>query len=194
MLIALNITFCIFSMPMVILQIIYYSFYQFLEATSYYLYMTSSASPVAILTTAITTSQHLRNGTYAQGGAISGKMHSHVSDTVADIPVDEDLLAKIDLIKSIAELLQYLNHSTNFFLYSLSGKTFRNETKAFIWNHLRAIKAFFRKKRFAFLLGGKTVRRQNVMVAGDANYVKVRKDSKLRRQNSFKYSIRTTLI
>lgn len=42
MLITLNITFCIFSMPMVILQIIYYSFYQFLENTSYYLYTTSS--------------------------------------------------------------------------------------------------------------------------------------------------------
>jgi hypothetical protein len=37
-----------------------------------------------------------------------------------------------DLLKSIAELLQYLNHSINFILYVISGKTFRNETKTFL--------------------------------------------------------------
>jgi hypothetical protein len=37
----------------------------------------------------------------------------------------------MDLLKAIAELLQYLNHGTNFFLYILSGRTFRQETKLF---------------------------------------------------------------
>ncbi len=36
-----------------------------------------------------------------------------------------------DLLKSIFEILQYLNHSLNFFLYCLSGETFRNETKMY---------------------------------------------------------------
>ena len=35
-----------------------------------------------------------------------------------------------DSLKAIAELLQNLNHSMNFFLYCISGKTFRNEAFA----------------------------------------------------------------
>ena len=50
MLITLNITFCIFSMPMVILQIIYYSFYQFLANTSYYVVTTGSSAGDMIVT------------------------------------------------------------------------------------------------------------------------------------------------
>jgi hypothetical protein len=42
-----------------------------------------------------------------------------------------------DLLKSIAELLQYLNHSINFILYVISGKTFRNETKKFLSRLIR---------------------------------------------------------
>lgn len=71
---------------------------------------------------------------------------------VSDLLVDENMLATVDLIKSIAELLQYLNHSTNFFLYSLSGKTFRKETKAFIFNILKSIRQFIRNKRLKYLL------------------------------------------
>lgn len=57
MLITLNITFCIFSMPMVILQIIYFSFYPFLEATSYYMLYTTTpdAGPPTTFTTMLTT-------------------------------------------------------------------------------------------------------------------------------------------
>jgi hypothetical protein len=36
-----------------------------------------------------------------------------------------------DLLKSIFEILQYLNHSLSFFLYCLSGETFRTETKMY---------------------------------------------------------------
>jgi hypothetical protein len=39
-----------------------------------------------------------------------------------------------DLLKSIAEVLQYLNHSINFFLYCLCGTTYRAETKRLISN------------------------------------------------------------
>lgn len=106
MLIALNITFCIFSMPMVILQIIYYSFYPFLEATSYYVY---SPSHAGLETTTV----------YKSTSMSAVLMNSSPKLTVSDIPVDEQLLARIDLLKAVAELLQYLNHSTNFFCIRL---------------------------------------------------------------------------
>jgi len=36
----------------------------------------------------------------------------------------------VDLMHAVAELLQYLNHGSNFILYVLSGNTFRKETKS----------------------------------------------------------------
>ena len=38
------------------------------------------------------------------------------------------------LLKSIFTILQFLNHSLNFFFYCFSGQTFRNETKKFFSN------------------------------------------------------------
>lgn len=118
-----------------------------------------------------------------------------VSHTLSDIPVDQDLLSKVDLIKCIAELLQYLNHSTNFFLYSLSGKTFRNETKAFILHHVKAIEGFFRNKKFKyFLRTTQTSNSNSNQSRNDPERVRLRKElRKLKRQNSFKYSFKTTL-
>jgi hypothetical protein len=46
----------------------------------------------------------------------------------------EDYNNVFDLIKAIAEILQYLNHSLNFFLYCLCGTTYRAETKRLISN------------------------------------------------------------
>ena len=43
-----------------------------------------------------------------------------------ELPTDE--VVTFELLKAIFELLQYLNHSINFFLYCLSGSTFRQET------------------------------------------------------------------
>ena len=46
--------------------------------------------------------------------------------------LNENKILKINhefLMHAIAELLQYINHGTNFFFYILSGKTFRNEIK-----------------------------------------------------------------
>ena len=44
-----------------------------------------------------------------------------------------------DLLTAIAELLQYLNHSTNFLVYCLSGKTFRQETKNCLRSYLNSL-------------------------------------------------------
>jgi hypothetical protein len=55
---------------------------------------------------------------------------------------------KFDILKTIAELLQYSNHSLNFFLYCLSGETFRKETIEFLLNFrnfFNKFKNFFEK-------------------------------------------------
>lgn len=218
MLITLNITFCIFSMPMVILQIIYFSFYPFLEATSYYMFYTTT--PTESVHPATTPFMSIVDAAFsnltANGTEISEALVSVVSEslssssgggslnthhTVYDIPVDEKMLAKVDLIKCIAELLQYLNHSTNFFLYSLSGKTFRNETKSFILHHLNAIKAFFRNKKFKYFLHtaaqqSSSSSSNHSINCNDPERLRLRKQLKkrLKRQNSFKYSFRTNLV
>ncbi|XP_060066209.1 thyrotropin-releasing hormone receptor-like [Ylistrum balloti] len=43
-----------------------------------------------------------------------------------DFKYDAALLAKCWLVRTIAELLMYLNHSINFFLYCATGQKFRN--------------------------------------------------------------------
>ena len=58
---------------------------------------------------------------------------------------EEDNLYYYNLLKAISELLQYLNHSTNFILYCLSGKTFRDEAKDFILS-IYENSSCFRKK------------------------------------------------
>ena len=145
----------------------------------------------------------ITSGRGGGGGNHGGWNQKH---TLYDIPVDEKMLAQVDLIKCIAELLQYLNHSTNFFLYSLSGKTFRNETKAFIYHHLTAAKQFFRNKKLKYFLhtaaqssSSSSNHHNNNQQAGGGNdpeRVRLRKQDKkkLKRQNSFKYSFRTTLV
>jgi hypothetical protein len=58
----------------------------------------------------------------------------------------ENFYNKFDIIKTIAELLQYSNHSLNFFLYCLSGETFRKETLEFLLN----FRNFFNKLKNFF--------------------------------------------
>ncbi len=101
MLITINISFCLFSMPITILQIIYHysdhfnSFYPNIDSLS---------------------SIHIINETKL--GLLSS---SHLDESKRN--------SMIELFHSIAEVLQFLNHGSNFFLYSLSGKTFRKKTK-----------------------------------------------------------------
>ena len=49
----------------------------------------------------------------------------------------------INLLYAIAEVLQYLNHGSSFFLYSLSGEMFRNETKEFFIDIFNFAKKIF---------------------------------------------------
>lgn len=45
-----------------------------------------------------------------------------------------------DIIKAVFELLQYMNHSINFCLYCLSGRTFRKETKIVLANFINFLR------------------------------------------------------
>ena len=102
MLITINISFCLLSMPMSILQIFYYN----------------NPSNLAL-----------------DSKAMASKEEKEHSESLLDI---------IDLLHAIAEFLQFVNHSSNFFLYSLSGKTFRNQTKRFIINKFILVKKFLK--------------------------------------------------
>ena len=110
MLIAINISFCVLSMPMAILQIVYYS-----------LIKKSAQQPMFMN---LDTSVDNESDYYLE----------KIND-------DANLNDLVDLLHAIAELLQFLNHGSNFILYSLSGKTFRIQTFLFLTEKLN----FFRK-------------------------------------------------
>ena len=114
MLLTLNISFLVFSMPMVVMQIIYYTVPQFLDSGFEPIIEQNFTTPYVI---------------------------------VSDLSLNENTIARFDLIKAIAEILQYLNHSTNFFLYSISGKTFRNETRKFFIHFFNCWKILKIKRR-----------------------------------------------
>ena len=78
-----NFSFCLMSMPIVILEIYYYN--------------------------------------------RKKKFINYVSTSISKYEDFETNYKDFDSLKAIAELLQNLNHSMNFFLYCISGKTFRNE-------------------------------------------------------------------
>ena len=122
MLITINISFCVFSMPMAILQIVYYSD----------IYSSSSESVQA---------SYMANNHYQlyqnKTLVFMSPNNFETSDQTVDL---------VDLLHTIAELLQYLNHGSNFIFYSMSGKTFRNETKRFFCKKLNYFKALFRSK------------------------------------------------
>ena len=90
-LILINVSFCLFSMPIVALGIFYYN-----NKTKIVDYITN----------------HMDH-----------ELHN--------------VFKQFDLLKTIAELLQYLNHSVNFFLYCISGRKFRKETLHFLKNFKR---------------------------------------------------------
>jgi hypothetical protein len=99
MMLLINISFCLMSMPIVISQIKYQLDYKDNEAK-------------------------LKGLSYLQ---------EETSEFYSEFEHDiENYYEIFDFFKSIAEILQYLNHSINFFLYCLSGKTFRKETKNFL--------------------------------------------------------------
>lgn len=121
MLITINVSFCVLSMPMAILQIVYY------------LGIFSSSSSISPMF--VKSDNHQRNFTTTSSIIDDAQMQS--SDYHSEFMID-----LIDLLHAIAELLQYLNHGSNFVLYSLSGKTFRNETKRFFRTKIKICKEY----------------------------------------------------
>jgi hypothetical protein len=120
MLFLINVSFCVLSMPMVILQIIIY--YNMSNTES------SEISPNNTTSEIITTSGGFENV----------------------IEIKDGRSGCINLLVAIAEMLQYLNHSTNFFLYSFSGKTFRNEAKSCLFYYKNLLSAFRKRLIFKF--------------------------------------------
>lgn len=128
MLITINISFCMFSMPMAIIQIVYYSdVYNSNDVTVHATYYSSSSSTI---------NHNINNRTANAFYPIYQYSETNSNETT-------DL---VDLLHAIAELLQYLNHGSNFIFYSLSGKTFRNETKRFFFDKFNLIKSVLRTK------------------------------------------------
>ena len=107
-LITINISFCILSMPMVILQIVYY------------LHVNSR----------ITESTHLNNLVYMMEHEMDLADNDTNTVLVNQQEKSKSMDELVDLMHAVAELLQYLNHGSNFILYVLSGNTFRKETKS----------------------------------------------------------------
>jgi hypothetical protein len=95
MLIVLNISFCIFSMPISILSI-YYNF---------------------IL------NDKRKNGVFPE--------------------MTDQEYYNLETLRAVAEIFQYLNHSTNFFLYTFSGKRFRDESLSFCKHHFEFFSPYF---------------------------------------------------
>lgn len=120
MLIALNVTFCIFSMPMVILQIVFFSISPLLDSQTH-----TSSAPEA------TTSNYLTS--FSPMNATTAFRYLTKKETVTDIHIEDELLNRIDLMKAIAEILQYLNHSSNFFYTLLVVKHFEMKQNCFFY-------------------------------------------------------------
>jgi hypothetical protein len=106
-LITINVSFCILSMPMVILQIVYY------------LHVNSRITESTQLTNLVyMIEQEMTESTNSDSLLFNQQEKSKNMDEL------------VDLMHAVAELLQYLNHGSNFILYVLSGNTFRKETKS----------------------------------------------------------------
>jgi hypothetical protein len=75
------------------------------------------------------------------------QIFDEISKNRNDSKYIENFYNNIDLLKAIAELLQYLNHSLNFFLYIISGKTFREETISYLLR-IRTTLKFYKDRIF----------------------------------------------
>lgn len=52
-----------------------------------------------------------------------------------DVEEDDVSFVRRKLLKTIAEMLMYVNHTVNFFLYCMTGKKFRDQFKALVCSH-----------------------------------------------------------
>lgn len=128
MLITINISFCVLSMPMVIMQIFYYSFI-------------NKKSNEITISSLVYLIQDNKEPTFDKSKEVFLQNQEHLNNETNNL---------VDLLHCIAELLQYLNHGSNFILYCLSGSTFRNETKAFFRLILNVIKKLLKCKWFLY--------------------------------------------
>ena len=119
-LITINVSFCVLSMPMVILQIVYY------------LYVTGRLTDTTEYTTLVymiqQQQQHQSSNTYLNYQI--NILNTNATELLSQQEKNKHMDELVDLMHAVAELLQYLNHGGNFILYSLSGYTFRKETKS----------------------------------------------------------------
>jgi hypothetical protein len=98
MMFLINVSFCLFSMPIVGLQI------------KHQIDFKDNQNKISYL----------------------NELNKNSTDGFKDYEQDiQNYFNRFDLLKAVAEILQYMNHSINFFLYCLSGKTFRKETRDF---------------------------------------------------------------
>ena len=131
MLIGLNVSFCLFSMPVVILQIYYYTTISDINRSLKKLSNYTLESLSWTFSTSILSSSTKPNTVDISIGS------NYYSDTID----------RIELLQAIAELLQFLNHSSNFFLYSFTGKAFRIACKRLFMNYYRSLKNCFCREK-----------------------------------------------
>ena len=115
MLITINISFCVLSMPMTILQIFYYWYIR---------HQGVDASNSSVIGQRLENNNNNHNNNNNNNSTF---VIEHINE-LNSLGETNDL---VDLLHALAELLQFINHGSNFIFYSLSGRTFRNETKQF---------------------------------------------------------------
>ncbi len=128
MLIGLNISFCLFSMPVVILQIYYYSTISDINRSLKKL----SNYTIESLSWTLSTSNLL--------AATKPNLISNIVDISFSSNNYSDTIDRLDMLRGLSEILQFFNHSSNFFLYSFTGKAFRSACRRLFMNNYRFLK------------------------------------------------------
>ncbi len=129
-LITINISFCVLSIPMVILQIVYY------------LYISKKTINEQSISSLISLINNQNSEMYSSL-FISADSQTILKSQEKNKITDEF----VDLLHVIAELLQYLNHGSNFVLCLLTSDHFKKETKLFLISIYSSIKKCFKCKK-----------------------------------------------
>lgn len=125
-LITINISFCVLSIPMVILQIVYY------------LYVSKKTINEQSISSLISLINNQNSEMYSSL-FITADLQTILKSQEKNKTTDEF----VDLLHVIAELLQYLNHGSNFVLCLLTSNHFKKETKLFLISIYSSIKKMF---------------------------------------------------
>jgi hypothetical protein len=125
-LITINISFCVLSIPMVILQIVYY------------LYVSKKTINEQSISSLISLINNQNSEMYSSL-FITADLKTILKSQEKNKTTDEF----VDLLHVIAELLQYLNHGSNFVLCLLTSNHFKKETKLFLISIYSSVKKMF---------------------------------------------------